>query len=366
MKHWLLFLIIGLLVPLGNADAATQRASMSVTIDNSQPKTDTTGAELDAHEGTIVWDAATGLYWMVGNTYSCDGGYQWIHQASTWCGFRNYTSPDLVNWTNRGSAFNPADSYWQTLCSGMGCFDARLIQDKTAGVWRMWFNAYNSRSGYVVMSAPGPGGPWHLNATPNLAFGNDSPGRGNGAGGLYTDSSGNGYLIYTAWTNGGIDIIEKLDPHMVTGTGVHVHVPNLNAEAPSLFNGPGGTVLVTYDDPGCAWCGGVPTSYAVSTGGPLGLWTLKGQISALSCNGQAATQVATLTSGQQLWMTDQWTNIMPGPRGPGVDGWNGMSDIDAMQQWDQTLATQSWEPLNIASNGTISPVRCPATVVVSP
>jgi hypothetical protein len=272
----------------------------------------------------------------------------------------------MVNWTNRGSTFNPTDGYFQSLCGypSLGCFDARLIRDAAAGQWRMWFNAYSSRSGYVVMSAPSITGPWRLMPTPNLAIGNNNPGRGNGAGGLYLDSAGVGYLVYTAWTAGGLDIIEKLDPHMITGTGVHVHVPNLSAEAPSLFNGPGGTTIVTYNDPGCAWCGGVPTSYAVSTGGPLGLWSLRGQVSALSCNGQAATQVATLPSGQQLWMSDQWTNTAPGPRGPGVDGWNGMTDINTVQQWNQTTATQHWEPLNIGTGGMIAPVTCSPSVTI--
>jgi hypothetical protein len=327
---------------------------------NVIPKLDTAGQRLDAHEGTIVYDK--GLYWMVGNTYGC--GYQWIHAPSAWCGFRTYSSPDLVTWTDRGATFNPSSGYFQSLCGypTLGCFDARLIHDAAAGQWRMWFNAYQSRSGYVVMSAPAITGPWRLMPTPNLAIGNNHPGRGNGAGGLYLDPSGVGYLVYTAWTNGGIDIVEKLDSHMITGTGVHVHVPNLNAEAPSLFKAPDGTMVITYDDPGCAWCGGVPTSYATASAGPLGLWKVRGRISDLSCNGQAATQVAPLPGGELLWMADQWTNIQPGPRGPGVAGWNGMSDIDTMQRWNQTAATQHWEPLRIGSGGTVAPITCAATV----
>lgn len=323
------------------------------------PKLDTAGQQLDAHEGTIVYDS--GLYWMIGNTYGC--GYQWVHQASTWCGYRTYSSPDLVNWTNRGATFNPLATYWQSLCAGMGCFDARLIHDAAAGQWRMWFNAYNSRSGYVVMSAPSPAGPWRLMPTPNLAVGNNNPGRGNGAGGLFLDSNGVGYLVYTAWTSDGTDVIEKLDPHLVTGSGVHTHVVGaVSAEAPSLFRAADGTYAITYDSPGCAWCGGVGTSYATSPGA-LGPWTMRGSISPLSCNGQASAQVAVLP-GVVLWMSDQWTNLMPGPRGPSAPGWTGMSDITAMQQWNQTLATQHWEPLNVGAGGSVAPITCAPTITV--
>lgn len=338
----------------------------TAVVDNNTPKTDTTGTVLDAHEGTIVYDA--GQYWMVGNTYSCDGGYEWIHRASAWCGFRTYSSPDLVHWTNRGATFNPDDPYFQQLCAGMGCFDARLIRDDTATPpqWRLWFNAYNSRSGYAVLSSSSITGSWRLMPTPNLALNNNHPGRGNGAGGLYTASDGTGYLVYTDWPDGGLDIIERLDPHMITGTGVHVHIPNASAEAPSLFNGPNGETVVTYDDPGCAWCGGVPTSYAVTTGGPLGLWHVAGQLSALSCDGQAASQVATLHSGQLLWITDQWSNVAPGPRGPGVAGWTGMTDINTVGNWNQTLAPQLWEPLTFTAGGGLAPATCSGTASVAP
>jgi hypothetical protein len=315
---------------------------------------DVAGKQLDAHEGSIVY--TDGTYWMIGNTYGC--GYEWIHKATPWCGFRTYSSPDMVHWTNRGATFDANDAYWQKLCSGLGCFDARLIHDPT-GPWRMWFNAYNARSGYAVMSAPSPAGPWTRNSTPNLAVGNNHPGRGNGAGGLFLDRDGKGYIAYTAWTMQGYDVIEQLDPHLLTGTGRHAIIKAPSAEAPSLFRQPGGTYTVTYDDPGCAWCGGVATSYATAPS-PMGPWTLRGQLTARSCDGQASAQVAVLP-GVILWVSDQWTNLLK----PRPAKWNGMTDIRAVGHWNQTNATQHWEPLEFTGpDGRIRPIRCDATITV--
>jgi len=355
-----LFLIGCTTAESGDASAATTPTATIVNSADGQPvpKLDTAGQPLDAHEGTITYFAGT--YWMIGNTYGC--GYQWIHEPSTWCGFRTYTSPDLAHWTNRGATFNPNSAYWQNLCSGLGCFNARLIWDGPARMWRMWFNAYNSRSGYVVLSAPSPGGPWTLNYTPNLAVGNNHPGRGNGAGGLFLDRNGKGYLAYTAWTLDGKVVVEELGPRMVSGTGRYSIMGATSAEAPSLFRGADGTYYLMYDAPGCAWCGGVGTSYATASS-LAGPWMRRGSITARSCRGQMASQVATLP-GVTLWVSDQWTNLVE----PRPTDWNGMTDINTVGDWNQTEATQHWEPLTLRpwspGWGSIAPIGCSPTVTV--
>jgi len=354
--------------PAAPAPAASDAAAApAVTIVNADtagkpiPKVDTAGQPLDAHEGTIV--RFVGVYYMIGNTYGC--GYQWIKEPSAWCGFRTYSSPDLVHWTNLGATFNPAQAYFQDLCAGMGCFNARLIFDRVALRWRLWFNAYNARSGYQVLSAPSPRGPWTLMHTPNLAVGNNNPGRGNGAGGLFTDpANGKGYLAYTAWTLGGKAVVEELRPDRISGTGRYSVVNAASAEAPSLFKGPDGTFFVMYNDPGCAWCGGTGTAYATAPS-PMGPWVLRGSISARSCNGQAASQVAALP-GVTLFVSDQWTNLVE----PRPADWNGMTDLLAVGDYNQTEATQHWEPLrlnraSVPGWGWISRLSCPATVSVS-
>lgn len=322
------------------------------------PKVDTAGQPLDAHEGTIV--RFVGMYYLIGNTYGC--GYQWIKEPSTWCGFRTYTSPDLIHWTNLGATFNPNQSYFQNLCAGMGCFNARLIWNAPSKQWRLWFNAYNARSGYQVLSAPSPGGPWSFKGTPNLAIGNNNPGRGNGAGGLYLDSNGKGYLAYTAWTLGGKAVVEELRPDFISGSGRYSVVNAPSAEAPSLFK-TAGTWFVLYNDPGCAWCGGTGTAYATAPT-PMGPWVRRGSLTARSCGGQAASQVAVLPHAH-LFISDQWTNLVE----PRPANWDGMTDLTTIGDYNQTEATQHWEPLRFNPLSTpgwswISPIRCSATVTV--
>ena len=315
-------------------------------------KLDAAGKQLDAHEGAMVY--ADGRYWMVGNTYGC--GYQWIHAKTPWCGFRVYSSPDLVSWTDLGLAFDPAR--FQSLCGygNLGCFDARLIFDASAHVWRMWFNAYMARSGYVVMTASTPKGPYKQNPLPNLAVGNNHPGRGNGAGGLFLDSDGTGYLAYTAWTMGGAAVVEELDSHLLNGTGRHSLLNIPNAEAPSLLREPDGTYAVVYDDPGCAWCGATGTAYATAKS-PMGPWTARGRLSDRTCGGQKAGQISALpspTGTVWLFLSDQFTNLVT----PRPANWTGMSDLQTVGHWNQTNATQLWEPLTF-SRGLIHPLQCP-------
>jgi len=360
----LALLLIGCTVAAADALPDSVAAStVTITngpIDKPVPKLDTAGQQLDAHEGTIV--RFVGVYYMIGNTYGC--GYQWIKEPTPWCGFRTYSSTDLVHWTNLGATFNPNQAYFQNLCAGMGCFNPRLIYDRTAQRWRLWFNAYNARSGYQVLSGPSPRGPWTLMHTPNLAVGNNNPGRGNGAGSLFTDpTTGKGYLTYTAWTLGGKAVVEELRSDRITGTGRYSIVNAASAEAPSLFKGPDGTYFVMYNDPGCAWCGGTGTAYATAPS-PMGPWVLRGSISARSCNGQAASQVAILP-GVTLFISDQWTNLVE----PRPADWDGMTDLLAEGNYNQTEATQHWEPLrlnraSVPGWGWISRLSCPVTVSV--
>jgi hypothetical protein len=287
-----------------------------------------------------------------------------VHAPAPWCGFRAYTSPDLITWTDQGLIFNPDTPYWQNKCAypKLGCFDIRFLHDP-AGAWRAWFNVYGANSGYMVMSAPALAGPWHINAAPNLAVGNNYPARGNGAGSLFRDTDGRGYIAYTAWTLGGYTVLEQLDQHFITGTGRHViAVEEANTEAPSLFRSPDGAYQITYDSPGCAWCAGVGTSYATAPASIWSGWIRHGSISALSCNGQAAAAVSTLPGGLRLYMSDQWTNLAPPPRL--VPPWTGMTDINYSQRWNQARAAQSWEPLTFGPSSTIGAIRCPAAVTV--
>jgi len=83
------------------------RAAVNTTITNFDSaghqisRFDTDGNALDAHDGQIA--LFNGTYYLYGTSYDC--GYQYQHN-STFCGFKVYSSPDLVHWTDKGPVVN--------------------------------------------------------------------------------------------------------------------------------------------------------------------------------------------------------------------------------------------------------------------
>ena len=56
------------------------------------------GDAIDAHDGEIAY--FDGIYYLYGTSYGC--GFEWGHKDAPFCGFKAYSSPDLVNWADRG------------------------------------------------------------------------------------------------------------------------------------------------------------------------------------------------------------------------------------------------------------------------
>lgn len=65
---------------------------------NQVVRFDTRGDAVDAHDGEIALFGGT--YYLYGTSYDC--GFAWQATSSPFCGFKVYTSPDLVHWTDRG------------------------------------------------------------------------------------------------------------------------------------------------------------------------------------------------------------------------------------------------------------------------
>src|ERR1700737_1513920 len=59
---------------------------------------DTNGNAVDAHDGIIALFGST--YYLYGTSYNC--GFTWLAAGTAFCGFKVYTSTDLVHWTDRG------------------------------------------------------------------------------------------------------------------------------------------------------------------------------------------------------------------------------------------------------------------------
>jgi hypothetical protein len=143
---------------------------------------------IDAHDGSVVQDGGT--FWMFGTSYDCGFG---LHKVGTrWCGIKAFSSTDLVQWRARGYAIAP-DDIWQQRCAPprFGCFRPHVARSPATRGWVLWVNTYDSLTGYRVLVASSPAGPWRETAAPTLAVG----GQGNltrGDHDVFVDSTGHG------------------------------------------------------------------------------------------------------------------------------------------------------------------------------
>lgn len=287
-------------------------------------------------------DGAT--YWLFGTAYDCGFG---LHKVGTkWCGIKAFSSTDMVTWTSRGYAIAP-ENLWQQRCAppSFGCFRPHVAQSPATGQWVLWVNSYDSVTGYHVLVAPSPGGPWRETAAPTLAVG----GQGvltRGDHDVFVDSVGRGWLAYTLIEKGvPTDIIvERLNPELTSGTGQSVRLGLDIVEAPALFERDG-RFLLTYSDPACPYCA-AGTGLA-SAPSPLGPWTIAPKLSARSCEGQPAevSQLRLADGPIWLYVSDRWNKGNPNQAGARI--------------W--------WEPLTFRYDGLPDPPRCvPNPVTGSP
>ncbi len=284
----------GLLALAATTTPAAAAPAPMVTVSNADAggptiRFDTAGNAIDAHDGQIQHFG--NRYYLYGTSYGC--GFEWQTPGSPFCGFRVYSSPDLVHWTDRGALFDAATPAWQARCDGStyGCYRPHVVRDAATGKYVLWINTYDVAVGYHVFTADSPSGPFVEQAVPHLGVNDDiAPGVNNGDHDVFVDSDGTAYLAFTDWQAGGEIVIERLTADYLTGTGEFVRTGTRSTEAPSLFRR-GHTYYLTYSDPNCGYCT-TGTSYLTASS-PLGPWTGSGaqpdtwttQDGALSVNG---------------------------------------------------------------------------------
>jgi hypothetical protein len=259
--------VAALSAPSASARPASPRHHPMVsTLTNSDPRGnqvvrfDTVGNAIDAHDGGIVRFGHT--YYLYGTSYGC--GFVWQQTGSRWCGFKVYSSPDLVHWTDRGYTFNAATSYWQQHCTYNGCFRPHVIYNRATRKYVLWFNLA-SPSGYMAMTSASPAGPFTGPSAPTLAVEGS-----NGDENLFVDSDGTGYVVYTAANQGYDLIVERLNGSYTSGTGSYARLHTSFVEAPAMFERHG-LYYVTFSDPACPYCTATGTAYLTARS-PLGPW----------------------------------------------------------------------------------------------
>ncbi len=301
---------------------------------------DAVGDAIDAHDGEIAY--FEGTYYLYGTSYDC--GFAWQNKKAPFCGFKVYSSPDLVNWTDQGYLFDAKTPVWQTRCDGntYGCFRPHVIFNQKNHEYVLWINVYDNKSGFRVFTSASPTGPFKEVAEPTLAINRDAPvaGLNNGDHDTFVDDDGTAYLAYTDWRAKGAIVIEQLTEDYLSGTNRYVNsVTPERTEAPGLFKR-GGIYYVTYSDPNCGYCSGTGTSYRTAPT-PLGPWSEGTKISDNSCGGQPSFVSTVKLTEDSLFIY-------------GSDLWN-----DAAR--NEALANYFWFPLTFAADGSIQPIVCEET-----
>lgn len=338
----LLSLVAGAVAGIGPAGQAAPNAAYTTTVTNFDGAGDQTvrldarGNAVDAHDGEI--SVFNGTYYLYGTSYDC--GYRWQVAGTQFCGFKVYTSTDLVHWSDQGYLFDPTSSTWQTRCNGQtyGCFRPHVVYNASTGRYVLWINVYDNSVGYRVFTATQPTGPFTEQAVPTLAVNNSAPvgGVNNGDHAVFVDDDGTAYLAYTDWRSSGDIVVERLSGDYLTGTGAYVRLHQSSTEVPAMFKR-SGKYYITYSDPNCGYCGGTGTSYKTASS-PLGTWSAGTKVTTNSCGGQPAfvSAIPTTSGTAYLYASDLWNNANS----------------------NEALANYFWAPLSFDGSGGIQPITC--------
>jgi hypothetical protein len=361
LKKWKLFLVVTAYLMFCVKDISAQsrkkaeklsgsgkdQTSVLTNFDksgNQITRFDALGNAIDAHDGEIAYFGGT--YYLYGTSYDC--GFAWQNKKAPFCGFKTYSSKDLVNWTDRGFLFDAQTPVWQTRCNGntYGCFRPHVVFNQKTNLYVLWINVYDNRVGFRVFTSKTPVGPFTEVAEPTLAVNSDSPvaGLNNGDHDTFVDDDGTAYIAYTDWRTKGIIVIEKLNADYLSGTGEHVKTVTAGkTEAPGLFKR-NGIYYVTYSDPNCGYCSGTGTSYKTAHS-LLGPWSEGIKISDKSCGGQPSFVSTIKLNADTIFLY-------------GSDLWNNAARNEA-------LANYYWAPLAFNEDGSIKPMICKDTVLVT-
>ncbi|MBD1259649.1 family 43 glycosylhydrolase [Maribacter polysiphoniae] len=298
---------------------------------------DELGNAVDAHDGKIAYFNDT--YYLYGTSYDC--GFEWQNEVARFCGFKSYSSKDMVHWKDEGFLFDAQTPLWQSRCDGKtyGCFRPHVVYNKKNKNYVLWINVYDNVTGYRVFTAKKPTGPFVEVEQPRIEVNKDKPAAGlnNGDHDLFVDDDGTCYLAITDWRTTGTIAIEQLNDDYLSGTGkVATLITSGRTEAPGLFKRKG-IYYVTYSDPNCGYCSGTGTSYKTASS-PLGPWSEGTKISDNSCGGQPSFVSVMKINSDTIYLY-------------GSDLWNNAARNEA-------LANFYWAPLTFAEDGSINPMDC--------
>jgi len=257
-------------------------AATSATFSNIEPRRDTQGQIIDAHDGNYQLVNGTWHYFAMGYGLCNDTGT--VNGCDPKCGYSPantvnvWTSPDLSNsnWTKLAEVLPYADRPNGTNCT---YFRSHGAFSKASQKWVVWVNAVNcpaighGGSGYLAATAPHPAGPWSYAGVVKTKTHDSRLGDMD----IFVDDDGTGYAMLTRCCGSAPKpddrrmVVEKLSPDFLSGVAASETFGVSWTEAPTLFKRKG----VYYGfSAGCTCFGlggaGVSVNYAKS---PLGPWT---------------------------------------------------------------------------------------------
>ena len=354
------------------------------TVSNVEPRRDSSGAIVNAHDGQIVHENGT-YYWFAAGYEPCQefsglGGCAGCAGKpigpDCGCGFEAttsvnlYTSPDLLNWTARGNVLPLS-----TRPPATSLFSPRAAFNELTGLWVLWYN-YVPRYSFAVATSPSPFGPFRtvdFNAGASFKFGNSTrspPYVGINAGigdfSIFKDDDGTAYMLYSHdpaplmthpsanCSSGGADpagcgklSVARLSPDFLRSTWDAATQSGegdalSGFEAPAMFKR--GTTYYALSSSACCYCGAGGQVYVHTAASPLGPYELQAQPIGFGTGN-------TTTQGQQTTVT----KVVGDAGSPECHVWQG----DRWQTAPDHLKAhdfQFWAKLEFASTGEIEPM----------
>jgi hypothetical protein len=299
-------------------------AFRNVVVDNAQPRRDTRGQIIDAHDGSLQF--FKGRYYLYGTAYGTTQGFTINNR------YRVYSSPDLENWSFDGELLKapPNGVYYRPY----------VVYNPTTHKYVLWYNWYpklwEGKVGVAVSDTPV--GPFKIfNPAVQLSQAADSPGDGS----LFVDNDGTGYFIYTVINQNHAIRIERLTADYLASTGQFSSVLGTDCEAPALFSR-AGRYYALFDST-CCFCSQGSGARVLMATSPLGPYTevenINRSAEGIPTVGAQQTFVARLPSTGgflYLWMADRWGSTPDGIKGHDF---------------------QFWAPLDFNSDGSLAPIK---------
>jgi len=298
-------------------------------ISNGGTRRTVTGAPLNAHQGSMIWDSTRSRYFLYGNFHrmcTAAARCQCVGDGAGWSvtnGVGIYSSPDLSEWTlEAGPILAP--------------YNQPRVIGPIGGEYRMYMQ-FPLR----LATSSSPEGPWALQpATVTMDHGAQDMN-------VFLDEADDGaqqsYLIYTDQHSYNIRVQRfTADGRRGEQGATSETIGNMRGEAPTLFRGPQGRYFAIFGH-NCWCCAEGSQAYAFVSDHPLGHYTLLRDVNADAAGrrvvrGQSAfvqrLHAAAPGDPQYFLAFDQW-----------------MTGNSRAEQY------QYWAPLSFDAEGAIEPLR---------